>query len=117
MRVVIHTPVIQVAEYELDALSDCSDKHLLEAAESADPIKAADLITAGEPYVYARGPDSLAQQGKQLQQAEERLSREKATARELARRAFRAGVSKRLISSQLGIARPTLDAWLETGDR
>jgi hypothetical protein len=113
MRVVLRTPAEKVTEYELGGLDDrASDEQILAAAATAEPIRQGGVEVVGQPYVYARGLDMLAQQGKRLGQAEARLIGEKAAARTLARRFFDEGMSKQTIVAALGITRPTLDAWL-----
>lgn len=116
MRVILRTPAELVAEYDLpDVDSEASDEEILAAAAAASPVRRSEPEIVGSPYVYARGLDDLAQQGRRLMQADSRLDDEKKAAQQLARRYFEQGRSKRDIAQTLGITRVTLDAWL--GDR
>jgi hypothetical protein len=118
MRVVLRTPTEKVAEYELAGLDGrASDEQILAAAAEVKPIRVGEVEVVGRTYVYARGLDVLAEQGKRLEQAEARLDGEKAAARVLARQFFDEGMSKQAIVAALGITRPTLDAWLGEGYR
>lgn len=113
MRVIVRTPAELVAEYDLPDLdSGASDEEVLAAAAAAEPVQRSGPEVVGDPYVYARGLDDLAQQGRRLMQADSRLDEEKKTARELARRYFAQGHNKRDIAQALGVSRVTLDSWL-----
>ncbi|PJE03563.1 MAG: hypothetical protein CK429_32675 [Mycobacterium sp.] len=116
VRVILRTPAEIVAEYDLpDVGSGASDEEILAAAAAAEPLQRSEPEVVGAPYVYARGLDDLAQQGRRLMQADSRLDDEKKAAQQLARRYFEQGRSKRDIAQTLGITRMTLDVWL--GDR
>lgn len=113
MRVIVRTPAELVAEYDLPEVDgDASDEKVLAAAASAEPLRRGEPEVVGEAYVFARGLESLAQQGRRLEQAESRLDAERQAARELARKYHAEGRSKRDIATTLGITRPTLDSWL-----
>ncbi|WP_342314683.1 hypothetical protein LIX17_25920 (plasmid) [Mycobacterium avium subsp. hominissuis] len=113
MRVILRTPAELVAEYDLpDVDSGASDEEILAAAAAAEPIRRSEPEVVGETYVYARGLDDLAQQGRRLIQADSRLDSEKKAAQQLARRYLAQGRSKRDIAQTLHITRKTLDAWL-----
>jgi hypothetical protein len=118
--VILRTPAELVAEYDLPDLDDsASDAEVLAAAAGAEPVKRGGLEVVGEPYVHARVYERslgrLAEQGRRLMEAESRLGAEKQAARELARKYFAEGRSKREIIDALGVSRPTLDAWLGEG--
>ncbi|ETB46726.1 hypothetical protein O981_27275 [Mycobacterium avium 10-5560] len=117
MRVILRTPAELVAEYDLPGVdSSASDEQILAAAAEAEPVRRTGPEVVGAPYVYSRGPDDLAEQGRRLMQADSRLDDEKKAARELARRYYFAqGHSKRDIAQALGVTRPTLDSWLGEG--
>lgn len=116
MKVILRTPAEMVAEYNLPELDNsASDEEVLAAAAAAEPLRRGEPEITGEPYVFARGLDGLAQQGRRLEQAESRLDAERQAARELARQYFDEGRSKREIATTLGITRPTLDSWLGEG--
>ncbi|KAA1250201.1 hypothetical protein F0Q45_10995 [Mycobacterium simiae] len=118
MKVILRTPAELIAEYDLpDVDSSASDEQVLAAAAAVEPIRRTEPEVVGEPYVYARGLDGLAQQGRRLEQAESRLGAERLAARELARRHFGKGRTKRDIASALGVTRPTLDSWLGESTR
>lgn len=113
MRVILRTPTEMVAEYDLpDVDSGASDEEILAAAATAEPLRRSEPEVVGPPYVYARGLDDLAQQGRRLMQADSRLDDEKKAAQQLAQRYFEQGRSKRDIAQTLGITRMTLDVWL-----
>lgn len=112
MRVVIRIPTENVAEYDLPKLDNrATDADILAAAAKAKPIRDETIEVVGQPYVFSRGPDDLAEQGRRMQQAEERLGQERAEARRLALRFLDDGMRKSSIAAQLGITRATLDAW------
>jgi hypothetical protein len=116
VKVILRTPAEVVVEYDLaDLDSSASDEQILAGAANATPVRPAETEVVGEPYVYARGLDDLAQQGKRLMQADSRLDEEKKVAREVARKYFEAGHNKRDIARALGVTRPTLDSWLGGG--
>lgn len=118
MWVVVRTPAELVAEYELPDLDNsASDEHVLAAAADAEPVRRTEPEIVGQPYVYARGLDDLAQQGRRLMQADSRLDDEKRAAQQLARRYFYSeeGRTKSDIAKALGVTRPTLDSWLGEG--
>ncbi|GAT01193.1 hypothetical protein [Mycolicibacterium fortuitum] len=113
MWVILRTPAEHVAEYDLPNVdSSSSDEQILAAAAGVEPIRRGDTEIVGEPYVYARGLDALAQQGQRLAQADSRLEAEKDAAREVARKYFDDGYSKADISKALRVTRVTLDSWL-----
>lgn len=116
MKVILRTPAELVAEYDLPGVdSSASDAQILAAASETEPVRRTDPEVVGRPYVYSRGPDDLAEQGRRLMQADSRLEDEKKAARELARRYFAQGHSKADIVQALGVTRPTLDSWLGEG--
>ncbi|PBA08611.1 hypothetical protein CKJ70_25575 [Mycobacterium avium] len=106
-----------VAEYDLPGVdSSATDEQILAAAAAAaESVRRREIEVVGAPYVYSRGPDDLAEQGRRLMQADSRLDDEKKAARELARRYFAQGHNKRDIAQALGVTRPTLDSWLGEG--
>lgn len=115
MRVILRTPAEMVAEYDLPGVdSSATDEQIL-AAAAAESVRRREIEVVGAPYVYSRGPDDLAEQGRRLMQADSRLDDEKKAARELARRYFAQGHNKRDIAQALGVTRPTLDSWLGEG--
>lgn len=116
VRVILRTPAELVAEYDLPGVdSSASDEQIL-AAAAAESVRRGEIEVVGAPYVYSRGPDDLAEQGRRLMRADSRLDDEKKAARELARRYYFAlGHSKRDIAQALGVTRPTLDSWLGEG--
>lgn len=116
VRVILRTPAEVVAEYDLPGVdSSASDEQILAVAAAAEPVRRGEIEVVGAPYVYSRGPDDLAEQGRRLMQADSRLDDEKKAARELARRYFAQGHNKRDIAQALGVTRPTLDSWLGEG--
>lgn len=117
MRVILRTPAEMVAEYDLPGVdSSATDEQILAAAAAAaESVRHREIEVVGAPYVYSRGPDDLAEQGRRLMQADSRLDDEKKAARELARRYFAQGHNKRDIAQALGVTRPTLDSWLGEG--
>ena len=116
MRVILRTPAEVVVEYDLPELdSSSSDKEVLAAAAVTEPLRRAETEIVGEPYVYARGLDGLAQQGRLLEQLSSRLEAEKLAARQVAQKYVNEGHAKREVAVALGITRPTLDSWLGEG--
>ncbi|MCV7225271.1 hypothetical protein [Mycolicibacterium komossense] len=112
VRVIVRTPAELVAEYDLPEVdSDSSDEDVLAAVAAAEPLRHGEPEVVGETYVFARGLESLAEQGRRLEQAEARLAAERLAAAELARK-YRDKRSKRDLATTLGITRPTLDSWL-----
>ena len=120
MRVIVRTPAELVAEYDLPDLDDsASDAEVLAAAAGTEPVQRGGPEIVGEAYVHARVVERslgrLAEQGRRLMEAESRLGAEKQAARELARKYFDEGRTKREIIEALGVSRPTLDSWLGEG--
>lgn len=114
----MRTPAEMVALYDLPGVaSTASDEEVLAAVAEASPVQEAEVVVVGAPYVFARGLDELAAQGKRLQQAEDRLGGEKDAAKQLARQFFADGMPKQTIATTLGVTRPTLDSWLGDGAR
>lgn len=114
----MRTPAEMVGLYELPGVaSTATDEEVLAAVAEASPVQEAEVVVVGAPYVFARGLDELAEQGKRLQQAEDRLAGEKDGAKQLARQFFDDGMPKQTIATTLGVARPTLDSWLGDGAR
>lgn len=117
MRFVLRTPAELIQEVDVpDVDAQSTDDEILAAVAAGsgvEVLRPEEVEVIGDPYIYMRGPDSLAEAGRRRKLAIQHQEALTDQVKQLAFDALDAGLSKNVVAAQAAVTRVTLDAWLK----